>query len=679
MKRFTTSLTVPSQNARLLLDVTMTRRLFSVRFGQSAPARAGRLPGAITWSQARWYQQPTGYSQYPGPQDHGAHQAPPPPPPYGYYPPPQYAQAPPQPQPVFVQAPPAAPEIGTKDRPLVVVSPPQPASFMSRLWFFLILIIGASALLNIIDQIDVHTGDGKGLEGGMGGQRMQSLFGSSEVKPVDLDSKVITFADVQGCEEAKQELQEIVNFLKDPKRFTALGARLPRGALLVGPPGTGKTMLAKAIAKEAGVKFYYASGSEFDEMFVGVGARRVRELFSAAKNNGPALIFIDEIDALGGKRSSKDQSYSRMTLNQLLSEMDGFQSSDEVIVIAATNTPGALDKALTRPGRFDTTVSVDPPDMKGREAIAETYLAKIKKDATVKAIDIARGTSGFTGAELSNLVNIAAIRAAVLNKVAVTAEEIEYAKDRVMMGAENRSKVVPEEERKVTAYHEGGHALIALLLEQEGAEPVHKATIVPRGSGIMGLVQQQPKADRYSQSKKQLLARLQVCLGGRIAEEMLLGDSDVTTGASSDFQQATNMARRMVRQFGFSDEMGTLDYESADTQEGAFMSDATKVKIEEEVRGLVKTAYSDAKHLLVENRDKLDIIAKNLLEFDTLSGDQLKALINNQPLPDRFGSANVSSSAAPPRPPSGSEPVTVRVTSSAPRTPTGPVDSTSHN
>ena len=325
-----------------------------------------------------------------------------------------------------------------------------------------------------------------------------------------------------------------------------------------------------------------------------------------------------------------------MTLNQLLSEMDGFESSDSVIVIAATNTPQSLDKALTRPGRFDTTISVDPPDMKGREAIAETYLKKIKRDASVKASDIALGTTGFTGAELSNLINIAAIQAAVLNKTMVTAAEIEYAKDRVMMGAENKTKIVPEEEKKVTAYHEGGHALVAILLEKDGAEPVHKATIVPRGSGIMGLVQQQPKADRYSQSKKQILARLQVCLGGRIAEEILLGDSDVTTGASSDYAQATNLARRMVRQFGFSDSLGTIDYESAETQEGAWLSDATKLKIENEVHSVVTKAYADAKKLLEDNRSKLDIIAAGLIKYETLSGDQLKALIEGKPMPARF-------------------------------------------
>lgn len=544
--------------------------------------------------------------------------------PYPYpYPPP-----PPPPAQNFGQSDGSA-EIGTKDRPLFVVSAPTKPSLMSLLWFFLILVIGATQLLHLMEEIDWRTsGDNSG-KPGVGGQSraLANMFGSHEVQPVNLDEQTTTFDDIQGVDEAKQELQEIVQFLKDPKKFIEIGGRLPRGALLVGPPGCGKTMLAKAIAKEANVKFYYASGSEFDEMFVGVGARRVRDLFAEAKKNAPALIFIDEIDSLGAKRSNRDAAYSRMTLNQLLAEMDGFKSGDEVVVLGATNTPETLDKALIRPGRFDTQISVDPPDLKGREAITETYLAKIKKDATVKAIDIARGTAGFTGAELRNLVNVAAIRAAVLNKKEVSVDEIEYAKDRVMMGAENRSKVIPDEEKKITAFHEGGHALAALLLESQGAEPVHKATIVPRGSGIMGLVQQQPNVDRYSQSKKQLLSRMKVALAGRAAEEILLGCDDVTTGASSDFQQATNIARTMVRRFGFNASLGTIDYESADTHEGAYMSDGTKEKIETEVRKVMAESYKETMEMLCTHRDALDRIAKNLLEHETLSGDQLKRIL----------------------------------------------------
>jgi ATP-dependent metalloprotease len=393
----------------------------------------------------------------------------------------------------------------------------------------------------------------------------------------------------------------------------------------------------------------------------------VRELFAAAKEHAPSLIFIDEIDSLAGKRTAKDQSHSRMTLNQLLAEMDGFTSSDEVIVIAATNTPDILDKALTRPGRFDTTIAVDPPDMKGRAAIVETYLKKIKKDINVTAMDIARGTTGFTGAELSNLVNVAAIRAVTTGKTVVTLEDIDYAKDRVMMGAENKSKKVPDHEKRITAYHEGGHALVALLLENSGADPVHKATIIPRGSGIMGLVQQQPKEDKYSHTRKGMLARLQVCLAGRIAEEIILGNEDVTTGASSDFQQATGMARAMVRQYGFSMGMGTIDYQTPDTSEGAFMSDATKQKIEMEVQTLVDTAYVEAKKLIVTNREVLDRIAQNLLEHETLSGDQLKAIVKGEKVPMRFAVGPAATAQKPtPPPPSGSSLLPTPVTGKRP-------------
>lgn len=517
---------------------------------------------------------------------------------------------------------------------MVVIGAQQPRSWGSRLWILLFVMIGISASLHIIEEIEARSGGdgGAGGLGGASGKMAKSLgMGSSpEVKPVDLDAHSVTFSDVEGVDEAKEELQEIVQFLKNPDKFVALGGRLPKGALLVGPPGCGKTMLAKAIAKEADVKFFYAAGSEFDEMFVGLGARRVRELFAAAKQHAPALIFIDEIDALGGKRTGKDQSHSRMTLNQLLAEMDGFQSSEAVIVIAATNTPDTLDSALTRPGRFDTQISVDPPDLRGRAKILDGYLKKIKHNSSFTSLDIARATTGFTGADLSHLVNVAAIRAAILDKTEVSNAEIEYAKDRVMMGAENKSKVVPDSEKRITAYHEGGHALVAMLLENEGADPVHKATIVPRGSGIMGLVQQQPKDDRYSQSKKQMLGRLKVCLAGRVAEELLLGDADVTTGASSDFQQATRMARGMVRRFGFSDSLGAVDYESAETNEGAFMSDATKQKIEDEVRELVVNAHQQTRVLLKENYSTLDTIAKQLLVYETLTGDELKTLIRGE-------------------------------------------------
>ncbi|EPY37028.1 mitochondrial ATP-dependent zinc metallopeptidase [Strigomonas culicis] len=459
------------------------------------------------------------------------------------------------------------------------------------------------------------------------------MFNNSDVAPVSLDDLTVTFESIRGCDEAKKELEDIVEFLKDPEKFQAMGGHLPKGALLVGPPGCGKTLLAKAIAKDAGVAFFYATGSEFDELYVGVGARRVRELFSAAKLHAPALIFIDEIDALGGKRSKSDHSYSRMTLNQLLAEMDGFNSNkDSVFVLAATNTPDTLDTALTRPGRLDTTIAIDPPDMKGRAEVLQVYLDKIKKDSTVNAMEIARGTTGFTGAELSNLVNIAAIRAAVLNKAKVTKDEIEYAKDRVMMGTESK-KVIPEEERRVTAFHEGAHALSAILLRDQGAEPVHKATIVPRGSGIMGLVQQVPEKDRYSQSKRQCLARLKVCVAGRVGEELLLGSDDVTTGASSDFQQATNMARNMVRRFGFSDQVGFVDY--GDTSDWTYISDETKKKMEGEVNRLVADAYKDTKAMLITHRKELEIIAESLLKYETLTGEDLNKILKGESIPPR--------------------------------------------
>ncbi|EPY34922.1 ATP-dependent metalloprotease [Angomonas deanei] len=543
------------------------------------------------------------------------------PPPMPYYAPPPMAQT---------------SELGTAERPVVVVSAPQKATWATRLWLFLLIGICISFFLSLAEEISEWlfpqdpSKPGTGPTGNMGFYRgMQNEF-----KPVNLSDLTVSFESIRGCDEAKKELEEIVEFLKSPDRFHNIGGELPKGALLVGPPGCGKTLLAKAIAKEAGVNFFYATGSEFDEMYVGVGARRVRELFAAAKNNSPALIFIDEIDALGGKRSKSDNSLSRMTLNQLLAEMDGFSSKSSVIVLAATNTPETLDKALTRPGRLDTTITVDPPDMKGRSEILDVYLKKVQTDGTLNSMEIARGTTGFTGAELRNLVNIAAIRAAVLNKKKVGKEEVEYAKDRVMMGAES-TKVIPEEERRVTAFHEGGHALSAILLKNEGAQPVHKATIVPRGNGVMGLVQQLPEKDKYSQSKRECLARLKVCLAGRVGEEILLGNEDVTTGAYSDFQQATNMARNMVRRFGFTDSIGFVDYGDGGGSEWTYMSDEMKQTMEKEVHKLVKDAYEDTKKLLLDHRKELDTIAEGLLKYETLTGEDLNTILKGQPIPPR--------------------------------------------
>ncbi|KAL7695896.1 Mitochondrial ATP-dependent zinc metallopeptidase [Lotmaria passim] len=635
------------------VQLTVSRRAIVVRFKPPVASQK-----QVTFVLSPTFQQKRSYYT-----NNGAYPPPPPPPPQSYYQQPQWTpyngpyQGPPPPLtqgglPYGQQPSPFPSDLGTKDRPVVVVSAPQKASWATRFWMFLLLGIGISCFLSLIEEFNDRFQEGMpSSKSGFSRSGLSGMFGAMEVKPVNLDNLEVTFDNIRGCDEAKKELEEIVEFLKDPEKFHNLGGRLPKGALLAGPPGCGKTMLAKAIAKEAGVSFFYATGSEFDEMFVGVGARRVRELFAAAKAHSPALIFIDEIDALGGRRSRTDQGTSRMTLNQLLAEMDGFDSDEAVIVLAATNTPETLDKALTRPGRLDTTITVDPPDMKGRAEVVQVYLDKIKADNTVNAMDIARGTTGFTGAELSNLVNLAAIRAAVLNKPKVTAEEIEYAKDRVMMGAESK-KIIPEEERRVTAFHEGGHALCAVLLKDEGADPVHKATIVPRGNGIMGLVQQQPDKDKYSQSKRQCLARLKVCLAGRVGEELLLGPDDITTGAGSDFQQATNMARHMVRQFGFNDTMGFVDYGTADTAEGAYISDETKLMIEKEVHKLVDQAYVETKKMLLEHRPELEIIAKNLLKYETLTGKDIEKILHGETLPERpprFAGAGDNKLSSPPR------------------------------
>ena len=384
--------------------------------------------------------------------------------------------------------------------------------------------------------------------------------------------------------------------------------------------------------QEAGVPFFYMSGAEFDEVFMGVGSRRVRDLFEAAKKAAPALIFIDEIDAIGGKRTARAQSYQRMTLNQLLSEMDGFLSSDKVIVLGATNTPKSLDSALTRPGRLDRMINIDPPDVKGREAILKLYLSKIKKAANVDAAVLARGLPGYCGADLKNIVNTAAIHAAMLDKEEVDDTDLEYSRDRVSMGAENRSKVVPEKELRVTAWHEAGHALAALL--SEGADPVHKATIVPRGSGVLGLVIQHPVEDRYSVSRQGMLARLVVCLAGRAGEQALLGDADVTSGAASDFEQATSLARTMVRKYGMCEgELGVVDYSAPEDYQGAYLSEETKEKIETATRELLDSAYTEAARILREHRSELEGIAEGLLAHETLDAQQLKLIIDGGTLP----------------------------------------------
>jgi len=402
------------------------------------------------------------------------------------------------------------------------------------------------------------------------------------------------FADVKGVDEAKGELEEIVAYLRAPEKFTSLGGKLPKGVLLVGPPGTGKTMLARAIAGEAGVPFFYTSGSEFEEMFVGVGARRVRDLFAAAKKSAPCIVFIDEIDAIGGSRNPKDQQYMKMTLNQLLVELDGFKPSEGVIVVAATNFPESLDKALIRPGRFDRHVVVPKPDVEGRRQILEVHFKDIKRAPDVNLRVIAKGTPGFSGADLANLVNVAALRAASQGASSVDMAALEFAKDRILMGAERKSAVISEKNRRLTAYHEGGHALVAFFTE--GAHPVHKATVVPRGVSL-GMVMQLPETDdETSVTRRQLLAKLDVAMGGRVAEELIFGEADVTTGASSDLEHATRLARAMVTRYGMSERIGqvAIAYEDG----GSILSGETRALVEAEVKRLLTSAHDRARAVL---------------------------------------------------------------------------------
>eukprot|EP00756_Hemistasia_phaeocysticola_P020306 Hpha_TRINITY_DN15711_c1_g5::TRINITY_DN15711_c1_g5_i5::g.39123::m.39123/K08955/YME1; ATP-dependent metalloprotease len=459
---------------------------------------------------------------------------------------------------------------------------------------------------------------------------MGNILKSETVKPVDLSNveSDVQWKDVHGCDEAKEELKEVVAFLKDPERFTKLGGKLPKGFLLVGPPGTGKTMLAKAVAREAGVPFFYASGAQFDETFVGVGAKRVRELFSAARQHAPCIIFIDEIDAVGAKRSKFDTSHDRATINQLLAEMDGFNSSESVIVLAATNAPRSLDKALTRPGRFDREVSVDPPDMRGRVQILDHYLGKVTGGSQLDARVIARGTNGMVGADLANVVNLATLQAAKEGADKVEQRHLEEAKDRVSMGMEQKSKRIPEDERKMTAYHEAGHALVAMFTEK--SPPLHKATIRPRGQAL-GLTMQLPHDDQISHSYQEMQSRLRVLMGGRIAEEMIFGRDAVTSGASNDIQQATSLARMMVRKYGLSAKMGCVDYSFADDPEGVYLSNRTRQRLEEEVRNILELAYTDATRIMTEQRPALESIAQGLIEKDTLTGAEMMAMAGVNP------------------------------------------------
>ncbi len=471
-----------------------------------------------------------------------------------------------------------------------------------------------------------------------GGAGKAMGFGKSRAKMLTEAHGRVTFEDVAGVDEAKQDLQEIVEFLRDPGKFQRLGGRIPRGVLLVGPPGTGKTLIARAVAGEANVPFFTISGSDFVEMFVGVGASRVRDMFEQAKKNAPCIIFIDEIDAVGRHRGAGlggGNDEREQTLNQLLVEMDGFEANEGVILIAATNRPDVLDPALLRPGRFDRQVVVPNPDVQGREQILKVHVRKVPLAPDINLKTIARGTPGFSGADLMNLVNEAALTAARRNKRMVTQAEFEEAKDKVMMGAERKSLVMTEEEKMLTAYHEGGHAIVGLNVP--ATDPIHKATIIPRGRAL-GMVMQLPERDKMSMSLEQMTSRLAIMMGGRVAEELIFGRNKVTSGASSDIEQATRLARMMVTRWGLSEELGTVSY--GENNDEVFLgmqvnrqqnvSEATAQKIDSEVKRLVETGYNEATRILTEKRADLETLAKGLLEFETLSGDEITDLLNGK-------------------------------------------------
>ncbi|RAU20485.1 cell division protein FtsH [Paramagnetospirillum kuznetsovii] len=492
-------------------------------------------------------------------------------------------------------------------------------------WFPMLLLIGVWVFF----MRQMQSGGGKAMG-----------FGKSRARLLTEKTGRVTFEDVAGIDEAKQELEEIVEFLKDPQKFQRLGGKIPKGCLLVGPPGTGKTLLARAIAGEANVPFFTISGSDFVEMFVGVGASRVRDMFEQGKKNAPCIIFIDEIDAVGRHRGAGlggGNDEREQTLNQLLVEMDGFESNEGVILIAATNRPDVLDPALLRPGRFDRQVTVPNPDILGREKIIKVHMRKVPLSPDVDARVIARGTPGFSGADLANLVNEAALLAARIGKRVVTMSDFEAAKDKVMMGAERRSMVMSEEEKKLTAYHEAGHALV--MMHVPGHEPLHKVTIIPRGRAL-GLTMSLPERDRYSLSLRQIKSMIAAFFGGRVAEEMIFGLDAVTTGASNDIQRATELSRKLVTEFGFSEKLGPLRYN--DNQEEIFLghsvtqhksvSEATSSLIDSEVRRFVEEGENTAREILAKFRAELEIIAKGLLEYETLSRDDIDTLIRGEPL-----------------------------------------------
>ncbi len=466
-----------------------------------------------------------------------------------------------------------------------------------------------------------------------GGRGGAMGFGKSKARLLTEHKNRVTFNEVAGVEEAKEDLQEVVDFLKDPSKFQKLGGKIPKGALLVGPPGTGKTLLARAVAGEAGVPFFSISGSDFVEMFVGVGASRVRDMFEQAKKNAPCIIFIDEIDAVGRHRGAGHgggNDEREQTLNQLLVEMDGFEANEGIIMIAATNRPDVLDSALLRPGRFDRQVTVPNPDLTGREAILRVHMKPVPLAVDVDVKVIARGTPGFSGADLANLVNEAALMAARKDRKLVTMRDFEDAKDKVMMGAERKSMAMSEDEKRNTAYHEGGHAIVALKTPQ--ADPVHKATIIPRGRAL-GMVMQLPEGDRYSMNFTQMTSRLAIMMAGRVAEEIIMGKDNITSGASSDIQAATRLAKSMVTRWGFSDKLGFVDYKQGEDEYGALgrdTSEATQQIIDDEVKRLVNDGYEEAKRILTENLDGLHRLARTLLDLETLTGDEIAKILNGE-------------------------------------------------
>jgi cell division protease FtsH len=491
-------------------------------------------------------------------------------------------------------------------------------------WFPMLLLIGVWVFF----MRQMQSGGGKAMG-----------FGKSKARLLTERQGRVTFDDVAGVTEAKEELQEIVEFLKDPQKFQRLGGRIPKGALLVGPPGTGKTLLARAIAGEANVPFFTISGSDFVEMFVGVGASRVRDMFEQAKKNAPCIIFIDEIDAVGRHRGAGlggGNDEREQTLNQLLVEMDGFETNEGVILIAATNRPDVLDPALLRPGRFDRQVVVANPDIAGREQILKVHIRKVPAAPDVEPRIIARGTPGFSGADLANLVNEAALLAARRGKRLVSMSEFEAAKDKVMMGAERRTMVMSDEEKRLTAYHEAGHAIVAI--NRPASDPIHKATIIPRGRAL-GMVMRLPERDQLSITRQKLNADIAVAMGGRLAEEIIFGHDMVTSGASSDIEQATRMARMMVTRFGMSDLLGPLAYSENESEvflghsvaRQQNISEATSRIIDSEIRRIVDESYSTARQILTDKIDDLHCLAKGLLEYETLSGDEIKALLRGEP------------------------------------------------